>query len=29
MIGDNIYGRLTLEKALEVLQREMQTATET
>jgi NADH-quinone oxidoreductase subunit E len=29
MIGDNIYGRLTLEKALEILQREMQTATET
>jgi NADH-quinone oxidoreductase subunit E len=29
MTGDNIYGRLTLEKALEVLQREMQTATET
>jgi NADH-quinone oxidoreductase subunit E len=29
MIGNNIYGRLTLEKALEVLQREMQTATET
>jgi NADH-quinone oxidoreductase subunit E len=28
MIGDNIYGRLTLEKALEALQLEMQTATE-
>jgi NADH-quinone oxidoreductase subunit E len=28
MIGDNIYGRLTLEKALEILQLEMQTATE-
>ncbi len=29
MVGDNIYGGLTLEKALAVLQRESQSATET
>ena len=29
MVGDNIYGGLTLEKALEVLQRESQSPTET
>ena len=28
MVGDNIYGLLTLEKALEILQRESQPATE-
>ena len=29
MVGDNLYGGLTLEKALEILQRESQSATET
>lgn len=29
MIGDNLYGRLTLEKALEILQQEMQEISET
>jgi NADH-quinone oxidoreductase subunit E len=29
MVGDNIYGQLTLEKALEVLQQESRSATET
>ena len=29
MIGDNLYGRLTLEKAVEILRREMQSPAET
>ncbi len=29
MVGDNLYGLLTLEKALEVLQREIELTTET
>ena len=28
MVGDNIYGQLTLEKALEILQRESRSATD-
>jgi NADH-quinone oxidoreductase subunit E len=28
MIGENMYGNLTLEKAVEILQKEMQSARE-